>query len=108
MDIQFKKGVLELCILAVLRDGDRYGYDITRRLARGLDISDGAVYPVLRRLSTGGYLRYYIKESPDGPARKYYALTDEGRRLYERLLCEWRDVMRAINDIAGGETDDKI
>ena len=82
MNIQFKKGVLEMCVLVMLESGDRYGYDI-------IAISNGTVYPILRRLKQEEYVSSYLVESPGGAPRKYYAITPQGKRLADSLKTEW-------------------
>ena len=77
MNIQFKKGVLEMCVLVMLESGDRYGYDIAN------------VYPILRRLKQEEYVSSYLVESPGGAPRKYYAITPQGKRLADSLKTEW-------------------
>ena len=81
MNIQFKKGVLELCVLLMLESGDRYGYDIANEISQSISISNGTVYPILRRLKQEEYVSSYLVESPGGAPRKYYAITPQGRRL---------------------------
>ena len=97
VNIQFKKGVLELCVLALLEKGDRYGYDIAAAFGERIDISDGTVYPILRRLLSDAYLSSYIKESSGGPPRKYYAITEKGRNFLIVLESEWRDFANQVN-----------
>lgn len=75
MNIQFKKGVLEMCVLVMLESGDRYGYDIANELSQSIAISNGTVYPILRRLKQEEYVSSYLVESPGGAPRKYYAIT---------------------------------
>jgi len=100
MNIQFKKGVLELCVLSLLERGDRYGYDIAASFASRIDIADGTVYPILRKLSNEGYVRSYIKESDSGgPPRKYYALTDTGRSFKQLLCREWFVFTKQVNSL---------
>ena len=70
MDIQFKKGVLELCVLSLLEEKDRYGYELASILSDKVNISSGTVYPVLRRLKTDGLVDTYLEESSGGPPRK--------------------------------------
>ncbi|MBP1039910.1 PadR family transcriptional regulator [Vagococcus sp. BWB3-3] len=86
---QFKKGVLELCVLYSLQKKDRYGYELTQKIDHHISITEGALYPVLRRLVKEGYCKTYLKESSSGPARKYYSLTNEGRDYLGRLTQEW-------------------
>lgn len=89
---QLLKGVLDLAVLAVLKDEDGYGYDIMRRLrASGLDdVGDASVYGTLRRLFQAGFLTTYVVPSEEGPHRKYYALNPAGRDQLHRSGKVWR------------------
>jgi PadR family transcriptional regulator PadR len=89
---QLLKGVLDLAVLAALRDSDGYGYDILRRLrAAGLDeVGDASVYGTLRRLFQAGYLTTYVVPSEEGPHRKYYALNAAGRSQLGLSTKVWR------------------
>lgn len=80
--VQVRKGVLELCILRALEDEERYGYELVKTLAAvpGLAITEGTLYPLLSRLRVAGLISARLEESAEGPARKYYTLTREGRR----------------------------
>ena len=69
LNTQFKKGVLDMCVLALLDKGDSYGYDLAESLASKVDLSDGTVYPILRKLASGGEVETYLRESPSGPPR---------------------------------------
>ena len=84
MGIQYKKGVLELCVLALLKKRDCYGYEISESLSRQIDIADGTVYPILRKLKADGLLTTYLQEESGGPPRKYYSLTELGKETYEK------------------------
>jgi PadR family transcriptional regulator, regulatory protein PadR len=97
MNIQFKKGVLELCVLSMLAQGDRYGYDLASNLSQKIAISDGTIYPILRRLKDEGYVTTYLQEASGGPPRKYYALTDSGIREQQALEHEWREFVGSVN-----------
>src|SRR4030095_6139702 len=80
--VQVRKGVLELCILRALETDERYGYDLVKELAAvpGLGLSEGTLYPLLSRLRVAGLIASRLQESAEGPARKYYTLTRDGRR----------------------------
>ncbi|MFE6996464.1 PadR family transcriptional regulator [Microbacterium sp. NPDC057659] len=88
---QLLKGVLDLAVLAVVRDEDGYGYDIVRRLRdAGIgDVGDASVYGTLRRLYSGGALSSYVVPSEGGPHRKYYAINPQGRRMLEEQTDTW-------------------
>jgi PadR family transcriptional regulator, regulatory protein PadR len=104
---QMRRGSLELCILAILARGQRYGYDIVQGLvgAEGLVIKEGTIYPLLNRLKSEGLVAAEWQPSPEGPARKYYTLTSEGERTLARLRDQWRrfsdDVERILQEGVG-------
>lgn len=89
MNSQYKKGVLELCVMALLKDEDRYGYEISDLLSKRIDIADGTVYPILRKLKSDGLLSTYTQAESSGPPRKYYSLTRLGRETYENDRGEY-------------------
>ncbi|WP_430783308.1 PadR family transcriptional regulator [Actinoplanes sp. G11-F43] len=98
---QLLKGVLDLAVLAVLRDEDGYGYDILRRLrAAGLeDVGDASVYGTLRRLFNNGLLNSYVVPSDEGPHRKYYALNAAGRTELQRSAKVWQGFASIMEDL---------
>ncbi|PZS18886.1 MAG: PadR family transcriptional regulator [Pseudonocardiales bacterium] len=102
---QLLKGVLDLAVLAVLRDEDGYGYDIVRRLrAAGLDeIGDASVYGTLRRLFQAGSLTTYVVPSEEGPHRKYYALNKAGRSQLELSRKVWSEFSGSMNSLLEGK-----
>ena|SRR5690625_2315752 len=99
MNIQFKKGVLELCVLILLKNEDRYGYKLVQKISGQIDISEGSVYPLLRRLAKEEYVTTYLQESKEGPSRKYYRLTDSGRDYLHQLLDEWDQFSAGVNEV---------
>ena len=96
MNAQLKKGVLELCVLAQLAGKDRYGYELTDAISREMSIAAGTLYVILKRLKEENYVETYLMESPDGPARKYYHLTDAGKQYLEDSLKEWNEFVLAV------------
>ena len=96
MNSQYKKGVLELCILALLKKQDQYGYEISDRLSREIAIADGTVYPILRKLKGEGLVTTYLQEESGGPPRKYYSLTSLGRETYETGRAEHLQFARSV------------
>lgn len=103
---QLRKGLLELSVLAALRQQRRYGYDLVQRLGRvpGLVIREGTVYPLLNRLKKEGLIRSELEESPDGPARKYYRLTRSGKTALNWMRVEWQLLARGLAELT--EIDD--
>ena len=102
IDIQLKKGVLELCVLELLAREDGYAYDIASRLAEAIGMGEGTVYPLMRRLHTEGLVETYLVESTSGPSRKYYRITRTGRAELVRARTAWHAFTRAVNGIVGG------
>jgi PadR family transcriptional regulator PadR len=98
---QLLKGVLDLAVLAALRDGDGYGYDILRRLrSAGLeDVGDASVYGTLRRLFNAGFLTTYVVPSDEGPHRKYYGLNAAGRAELQRSGKVWHGFASTMDDL---------
>lgn len=103
MNIQFKKGVLELCVLSILSHRDCYGYELVQEISKNITISEGTIYPLLRRLMDDGMFTTYLKESSEGPPRKYYTLTERGRLEQGALAAEWRRFVTGVNLIVEGE-----
>jgi PadR family transcriptional regulator PadR len=101
IQVQLKKGVLELCVLALLSRGDGYAYDLAGRLAKGIDMGEGTIYPLMRRLQADGLVTTYLQESGSGPPRKYYRLTAAGEASLTAQKAEWLVFARAVNDILG-------
>jgi len=97
---QMRKGVLEFCILSILSRGDAYATDILNRLKESeLIVVEGTLYPLLSRQKNAGLLSYRWEESTQGPPRKYYALTDQGREVLKELESSWRDLIDAVDSI---------
>jgi PadR family transcriptional regulator PadR len=99
---QMRKGLLELCVLATLKARKMYGYDIVKRLSAvdGLVMGEGTIYPILSRFKKEGLVETTLAESPDGPARKYYQLTQRGRLLLTKMLAAWGEVRDGIDQVA--------
>ncbi len=99
MDTQIKKGLLDLCVLSFLRDKDMYGYEIVQNISKSIEVSEGTIYPILRRLSKEGFFETYIVESNEGPARKYYRITVSGIEHYEKQLEAWETLKIGMDNI---------
>lgn len=107
MNTQYKKGVLELCVLSELYRRDCYGYDISEFLSRHIDIADGTVYPILRKLKSDGLVTTYLSEASGGPPRKYYTLTELGAQRYLSDRKEWLDFVHTVIGLLEDENNDK-
>ena len=98
---QMRKGLVELCVLAALREGEAYGYRILRRLGRAesLAISESTVYPVLARLAAEKLVRVREAPSPNGPSRRYYRLTALGKARLAEMAVSWRQVASVVDEL---------
>ncbi|WP_026450175.1 PadR family transcriptional regulator [Aequorivita capsosiphonis] len=95
---QMRKGVLEFCILSVLKDGEAYTSDILETLKDAkMLVVEGTIYPLLTRLKNAGLLSYRWEESTGGPPRKYYSLTDKGKLFLTELNSTWNELQQAVN-----------
>lgn len=104
---QFRRGVLELCVLELLRDQPNYGYKIVTALETlgPLAAGENTVYPLLRRLKADGHLETFAVESPAGPARQYYRVTTKGEQRRAGLEQEWDQLVQAVQRcLKGGVT----
>ena len=102
IEIQLKKGVLTLCVLALLNRHDSYAYEIASTLSDAIDMGEGTIYPLMRRMQSDGLVETYLVESPSGPSRKYYRLTDAGRRALGTQTTEWRTFAQAVESVLDG------
>lgn len=100
---QLRRGVLEFCVLALLRDDERYGFEIVRTLseADGLVTTEGTVYPLLARLRKEGVVETTWRESPSGPPRRYYRLTPAGRSLLDAFTVQWVRFRDSVDTLLG-------
>lgn len=102
--IQLRKGLVELGVLAVLGEGETYGYDIVSRLHRieGMALTESTVYPVLARLEASGCVEVRSGPSPNGPPRRYFHLTRAGRDRFASLAAQWRQVSDGLGRLLAG------
>lgn len=99
---QMRKGILEFCILSILKDGEAYTSDILDALKDAkMIVVEGTIYPLLNRLKNADILSYRWEESTGGPPRKYYALTEKGKKFLNNLDGTWDELQSAVNKITG-------
>jgi PadR family transcriptional regulator PadR len=101
MNPQFKKGILELCVLAMIARRDYYGYELVEEISKILEISEGTLYPILRRLTDESLFETYLQESSGGPPRKYYRITKKGLEFQKQQLKEWSEFNKKIEQLIG-------
>lgn len=99
ISIQFKKGALELCVLVLIHERDRYGYELAQSVSEHIEVAEGALYPLLRRLVIEGYCTTYLQESTGGPPRKYYKLTPAGEIHMNKLVIEWKQFVNNVSTL---------
>ena len=105
MNTQYKKGVLELCVLALLHKRDCYGYEISEFLSQHIEIAGGTVYPILRKLKADGLLTTYLQEESGGPPRKYYKLTQLGEDIYNMDRAEYLRFAETVRELLKEDDD---
>lgn len=97
MNVQFKKGVLELVVLLSVAKKDMYGYELVSEVSKVIDVNEGTIYPLLKRLTNEHYFETYLKESSEGPPRKYYHLTAAGLLYKDSLKADWSEFHGVVN-----------
>ena len=106
IDPQLKRGLLDVCVLSLLRRGDSYGYQIIWDLSGCIELSESTLYPILRRLESGGCLTVYTVEH-SGRLRKFYRITPGGVGVIDQFLASWPEIQRVyqlIKECAGDDT----
>lgn len=104
MNPQFKKGVLELIVLESVRQKDMYGYELVEKVSEVIDVNEGTIYPLLKRLTNERYFETYLRESSEGPPRKYYHLTASGILYRDSLAAEWEEFQARVNGFLKGRS----
>jgi len=99
MNAQFKKGALELCVLSRLVTKDCYGYELADIISQKMVIATGTLYLILKRLKDDAYVETYLVEAGEGPARKYYHLTEKGKKYQRELKNEWDAFVKTVQEI---------
>ncbi|MBP1543165.1 MAG: PadR family transcriptional regulator [Oscillospiraceae bacterium] len=105
MNSQLKRGTLELCVLSILSSSDCYGYELVNKISACMHVTEGTIYPLMKRLKDSATIDSYIVESQEGPPRKYYTITDKGRTEVERLSKEWFDFVESVNNLLKGDNE---
>lgn len=105
MDIQMKRGLLDVCVLAAIKDEPSYGYKIIKDVKPFVEVSESTLYPILRRLETAGYLTVSTAEH-NGRLRKYYTITPLGIKKIEAFKDEWKEIMQIYKFVAREESQD--
>ncbi|MEC5147765.1 PadR family transcriptional regulator [Chitinophaga sp. 212800010-3] len=102
---QMRKGVLEFCILSIIKQGEAYPSDIIEKMKEAkLDILEGTLYPLLTRLKNAELLTYRWVESSSGPPRKYFSMTEKGEAFYKVLETTWNELANAVHQLTQNST----
>ncbi len=104
MDVQLKRGLLDICVLAAIKDEESYGYQIIKDMKPYVDISESTLYPILRRLETAELLTVRSAEH-NGRLRKYYRITDAGLSRIHAFKEEWREIMSIYQFVTKGDPE---
>ena len=102
MDIQLKRGLLDICVLSAIKGEDSYGYQIIKDIKPFVEISESTLYPILRRLEAANLLTVRTAEH-NGRLRKYYHITDLGLKRIEDFKCEWQEIIGIYNFVTREE-----
>ncbi|MDY0074291.1 MAG: PadR family transcriptional regulator [Acholeplasmataceae bacterium] len=106
MNTQFKKGILEMCILSIISKRDMYGFEVIDSLAKEIDVNENTVYPILRRLTGQGLFETYVEQTNIGAPRKYYRLTGLGQNKLSEYQTEWRSFLEGVFKLLGGTSNE--
>ena len=107
MNTQFKKGVLELIVLLAVSKKDMYGYELVLEVSKFVDVNDGTIYPLLKRLTNDKYFETYLVDSTEGPARKYYKITVLGKERVKELKQNWTTFVSGVDKFIKEGTKDE-
>ena len=107
MNAQFKRGIVELCVLSELVQEDMYGYSIISNISEHIDVNENTVYPILRRLTKQGLFDTYTETMSIGAPRKYYKITGEGTEKLNEYESEWKKFIDSVYRILGGASNEK-
>ena len=106
LDVQLKRGLIEVCVLKVLTRGDSYGYQLIKDISPYIELSESTLYPILKRLEAANLLSVYSVEH-NSRLRKYYKLTAGGHAKIQAFVMEWQEVMTVYEFIAEDASNDK-
>ena len=104
MDSQFRRGILDACVLAVLEKGESYGYQLVKDISQFIEITESTLYPILKRLEQTALLEVFTQEH-NGRLRKYYRITPMGRTKITELMKEWEEIVKIYNFIVDERGD---
>jgi PadR family transcriptional regulator PadR len=104
MNAQFKKGIIEMCVMHLVETKSMYGFEVIETLAKEIDVNENTIYPILRRLTEQGYFITYTESTNIGAPRKYYRITDTGKLRMEEYRNEWNRFLKGVFRILEGSS----
>ena len=107
MNSQFKRGIIEMCVLKMISREDMYGFQLIESISQEVEVNENTVYPILRRLTKQGLFDTYSKSMSIGAPRKYYSLTEDGVSKLNEYEGEWRKFLDGVYRILGGSNNEK-
>lgn len=107
MNSQFKRGIIELCVIKIISGKDMYGFEVIETLSSEIDVNENTLYPILRRLTKQGIFETYTESIGIGAPRKYYKITEEGTSKLDEYQAEWSLFLKSVFKILGGESYEK-
>lgn len=107
MNSQFKRGIIEMCVLKMISREDMYGFQLIESISKEVEVNENTVYPILRRLTKQGLFDTYSKSMSVGAPRKYYSLTDTGEDKLSEYELEWRKFLDGVYRILGGSNNEE-
>ena len=102
MNSQFKKGVIEMCVLKMISQKDMYGFEVIETISKEIEVNENTIYPILRRLTKQDYFETYTESMAVGAPRKYYKITEEGSEQLQMYENDWGSFIRSVSRILGG------
>ena len=102
MNTQFKKGIIELCVLKICSRKDMYGFEVIETISKEIEVNENTIYPILRRLTKQEYFETYKEVEGVGAPRKYYKLTSLGKEKLDEAEHEWMSFLKSVSRILGG------
>ena len=102
MNTQFKKGIIELCVMKIVSRKDMYGFEVIENISKEIEVNENTIYPILRRLTKQEYFETYTESMSIGAPRKYYKLTKIGEEKLHEAELEWSSFLESVSRVLGG------
>ena len=102
MNSQFKKGVVEMCVLKLIHDKEMSSFEVVETISKEIEVNENTIYPILRRLTKQEYFNTYKENMSVGAPRKYYKITNEGKEQLQMYEVEWGNFIRSVSRLLGG------